>query len=470
MQGDRKSSYKVPPAAVRDSLTSQEHRRNKALEEQKRRRAERFDSSRQLDFFADLTLGPSDDEADEGDGQDGPEIVRQSLAQFAGMLPLAQETPSASSTASSAMISESAVPAQTAEMQTSGKKRGKTQRKAKAAPSSSGPSKPSKRKPSRWADKCMYAELLEMSEGHDGFDVVSNGIPQDIETGWVAVTPVPIGKRCLAVTHQPSGVPGVAPNLTLRSRVLGKPLMKPFPSPLPPHTVLDCILDENWRDNGILHVLDVLKWKEQDITECETPFRFWWRDMRLSELPVLPPPVHTTEQEGDASANGAPVSARYRFPHPTTFVPVPYHTDTSLTHLLSALIPMTRATRTIAIIRRTIASPQALGMDLDVPVPSELETVPVEIRSDGLLLYVAQATYEPGTGPLSSWVPLEAYTPAAKEANMVIGEAMPESPLNVFERCVFAVQACLLADAMLAVASCGGNSCYRKAPPRRRCL
>ncbi len=49
--------------------------------------------------------------------------------------------------------------------------------------------------------------------------------------------------------------------------------MKPFPSSLPPHTVLDCILDDNWRSNGILHILDVIKWKGQDIADCETPFR-----------------------------------------------------------------------------------------------------------------------------------------------------------------------------------------------------
>lgn len=63
------------------------------------------------------------------------------------------------------------------------------------------------------------------------------------------------------------------PNTTLRSRVLGKSLMKPFPSSLPPHTVIDCILDENWKLNGVLHILDVIKWKGQDIADCETPFR-----------------------------------------------------------------------------------------------------------------------------------------------------------------------------------------------------
>ena len=49
--------------------------------------------------------------------------------------------------------------------------------------------------------------------------------------------------------------------------------MKPFPSSLPPQTVLDCILDDNWRDNGILHVLDVISWKGQGLADCETPFR-----------------------------------------------------------------------------------------------------------------------------------------------------------------------------------------------------
>jgi snurportin-1 len=49
--------------------------------------------------------------------------------------------------------------------------------------------------------------------------------------------------------------------------------MSPFPSNLPPQTALDCILDPNWRDNGILHVLDVLQWKGQDVGDCETPFR-----------------------------------------------------------------------------------------------------------------------------------------------------------------------------------------------------
>lgn len=59
---------------------------------------------------------------------------------------------------------------------------------------------------SKWADKCMYAELLEMSGDDPWSDV--DGLPEDLETGWVAVGPVPVGKRCLAVTHQSSGIAG----------------------------------------------------------------------------------------------------------------------------------------------------------------------------------------------------------------------------------------------------------------------
>ena len=65
----------------------------------------------------------------------------------------------------------------------------------------------------------------------------------------------------------------LVPNTTLRSRLLGKTLMNRFPSTLPPLTILDCILDANWIDNGILHVLDVIKWKGQDVGDCEASFR-----------------------------------------------------------------------------------------------------------------------------------------------------------------------------------------------------
>lgn len=67
-------------------------------------------------------------------------------------------------------------------------------------------------KPSKWADQCMYAELLEMATDDpqwsmDGAEE-ADGLPRNLESGWVAVAPVPVGKRCLVVTHQPAGVSG----------------------------------------------------------------------------------------------------------------------------------------------------------------------------------------------------------------------------------------------------------------------
>ncbi|KAI0764769.1 hypothetical protein C8Q74DRAFT_1283857 [Fomes fomentarius] len=444
---DRKASFKVPPVEVRETQSSQDVRRARALEEQKRRRAERIDSTRQLDIFADLSLGLSDDDADDGDDAQGTtdNIVREGVSQFATMLPPPVPVPSVPSTAS-----ESAQPtAPESSMQTQEKKRGKNKRKSKRRASQSGQgtssqgpqdTKPKGKggknaKPSKWADKCMYAELLEMKDGFYSSGSVHDGIPDDIETGWVAVTPIPVGKRCLAVTHQTSGIAGVVPNTTIRSRVLGKALMKPFPSTLPTQTVLDCILDENWRDNGILHILDVISWKGQDLADCETPFRFWWRDTRLSELDTFPPPPNAASQKEQEQG------AKYQFPHPTTFAPIPYHTDTSLAHLTSSLIALTRTTRAISITIPVSASSSAAfsheqesAMDLDNAAPLvQLQTVQAEVQSDGMLLYVAQASYEPGTSPLSNWIPLRAYQTRDEQQS---GASLAESPLNVFERLI----------------------------------
>lgn len=326
-----------------------------------------------------------------------------------------------------------------------GKRRGKPRRKRVKA------------KPSKWADKCMYAELLEMNEeahlwDNQSGDVI-DGLPRDLEAAWVAVAPVPTGKRCLAVTHQSAGIVGISPNTTLRSRVLGKMLLPRFPSSLPPLTVLDCILDVNWRDNGIIHVLDVLKWKGQDVGDCETPFRFWWRDTRLAELPKPPLPSgnfsftapHATADI--SSQNAEPLSnmptserERYRFPYPTSFVPIPYHTDTTLTSLSSFVIPMARSTREISVdIPVLVSPPEFISHDMAVDgthdsVASRSTTsVIARVDSDGLLLYVSHASYEEGTSPLSCWIPNKAITELPE---LPSGSTGHDSPLDVFQRLV----------------------------------
>ncbi|KAI0077622.1 hypothetical protein K474DRAFT_1661558 [Panus rudis PR-1116 ss-1] len=421
---DRKASFKVPPASVRDATSSQEYRRKKALEEQKRRRAERFDSSRQLDFFADLSLGPSDNE----DEAEEPQAAREGISNFASMLAPAP-APSVidhSATTDITIHTEADGPAQPSGAQSSGKKKGKNKRKGKGRSKAKG----SPPKPSKWADKCMYAELLEMNE--EPGSMQGDGIPDDLETGWVTVAPIPVGKRCLAVTHAPSGVAGFVPNTVLRSRVLGKQLMKPFPSPLPPHTVLDCILDENWQTNGILHVLDVLTWKGQDIGDCETAFRFWWRDMRLSELSSYPPSVQPLDSDSKENAQTG-----YKFAYPTTFRPIPHHVNASLLDFLTKIIPLTRQI-TYHQVQIPAETSSSGDMDLDgqEPAAANLESVTVPLKSDGLLLYVAQATYEPGTSPLSSWVPIRAYTEWKDQDQQGVASQQPEAPLDKFERLI----------------------------------
>ncbi|KAG0694843.1 hypothetical protein DFH29DRAFT_1083639 [Suillus ampliporus] len=426
---DRKALFKFPPTVFTDKLISQEARRSKALEEQKRRRAQKFDSSRQLDSFADLNLGNSDDD---GDLEDEPEIIHEGVSGFAQMVSQPVETPSVSSDVHNSHDTVQ-----------SGKRQRKNRRKRVKA------------KSSKWADKCMYAELLEMNEEAHVWDNQSgdviDGLPRDLEAGWVAVAPVPAGKRCLAITHQSAGVVGISPNTTLRSRVLGKMLLPRFPSSLPPLTVLDCILDVNWKDNGIIHVLDVLKWKGQDVSDCETPFRFWWRDTRLAELPKPPLPsgtfsftasymtADTSSQNAESSSN-MPTSERYRFPYPTSFVPIPYHTDTTLASLSSFVIPMARSTREISVDIPVQVSPleftlheMAVDGTHDSVLSRSTTSVVARVDSDGLLLYVSNASYEEGTSPLSCWIPNKAIVERPEHPSGFEGN---DSPLDVFQRLV----------------------------------
>ncbi|TFK66334.1 hypothetical protein BDN72DRAFT_961831 [Pluteus cervinus] len=441
---ERKSGFKLPP-----TTSSQEARRKKALEEQKRRRAQRFDSARQLDLFADLTLGPSDDE-DEAElaNPDSASLVgTQGVASFVSVLKQPEEYPH------SQMPTEPPIPSPPHAQNAGDTTMSVPTRGTNMTPKKRSRKKRKANKPSKWADRCMYAELLEL--GADdiwnngnidmgivlGSEPIHDGLPSDLETGWVAVAPVPVGKRCLAVTHQSSGVIGSTPNTTLRSRLLGKPLIPRFPSSLPALTILDCILDTNWRQNGILHVLDVVKWKGQDVADCETAFRFWWRDTRLAEMnqsqprsSSVPSSAFTFPSPGPSfpstslfvpnSVAGDPQTIpTHNFPYPTTFLPVPYHTDTTLPSLYEQVIPTARLTRRVSVdVPVAFSTTHQHGaietnstMEVDVPgadtnsthaPPIGVVTVETDVQPDGLLLYVAEASYEMGTSPLSSWVPI----------------------------------------------------------------
>lgn len=81
--------------------------------------------------------------------------------------------------------------------------------------------------------------------------------------------------------------------------------------------------------------------------------------------------------------------------------------------------------------------------------PHLVEPMAASIKPDGLLLYVSEASYESGTSPLSSWIPISGYDkdlgkekdPEEEEradVNMD-GEKGPGKggPLDLFQRLVF---------------------------------
>lgn len=156
---DRKASYKASPSQLQ---SAQKARREQALDIQRQKREERvFQARTALDHFAELSLGASDDDDD-----DAREIASGGLGLYAKLL-----TPDGS------------------EQPTTLRKR-----------------------QSKWANVCMYAELLEMSEDESMAledRPESDGIPDDLAQNWVALVPIPAGKRCLAVSTQANGMAGV---------------------------------------------------------------------------------------------------------------------------------------------------------------------------------------------------------------------------------------------------------------------
>jgi len=191
-----------------------------------------------------------------------------------------------------------------------------------------------------------------------------------------------------------------------------------FPTHIPTDTVLDCILDENWQSNGLLHVLDVIRWRSQDYTHCEASFRyvthklhgngakllfrFWWRDMKLAELAKAQPPPSSSQRPP-------------QFAYPHTLQPIPHFSDL----------------RDISILQNTIIPLARSGIPVNVPlapsnVPDDCCLVN-HCQSDGILFYVAESSYEAGPSLLAAWVPSMPLNP---------GE---EPPLEVFANQVDAI-------------------------------
>ena len=173
---------------------------------------------------------------------------------------------------------------------------------------------------------------------------------------------------------------------------------------------------------------------------------------------------------------------RYYFPYPTNFVPIPYHTNTSLHLLDTHIIPFARELRVITVdvpicntepvLRSSEASQSSLSseftfqapgshwnlnpqINVTIAHPHPVGPVAASIQPDGLLLYVSEASFEPGTSPLSSWIPIVGYDEDSGKGKGEIdvdlegdgrsdvnmngdkGPCGKEGPLDLFQRSVF---------------------------------
>lgn len=191
--------------------------------------------------------------------------------------------------------------------------------------------------------------------------------------------------------------------------------------------------------------------------DCESAFRFWWRDTRLGELPKSLPPMSGHGNTGGSGipmafssnkipnspyppADSSPMSPTgYTFPYPTTFLPVPYHTNTTLPALSSEVIPLARSQRNVSVsiplLGDGLSGIETMDVDATNSLPSlhQLTSLGVSLQSDGLLLYVSQASYEPGTSPLSSWIPILGY-PEMNATGRAGKTQAHQRPLDLFEK------------------------------------
>lgn len=142
---------------------------------------------------------------------------------------------------------------------------------------------------------------------------------------------------------------------------------------------------------------------------------------------------------------------------------MPYHTDTTHLTLFKHIIPLARTPRLFMIdVPNALVPPSQAprpdqdgghvqGDEMDVEpsastfgVDQTTHQATATIESDGLLLYVAEASYESGTSPLSSWIPIvscedgqgEESHQSYQEAKRLREQRQVSGPLAVFERLV----------------------------------
>ena len=162
----------------------------------------------------------------------------------------------------------------------------------------------------------------------------------------------------------------------------------------------------------------------------------------------------TSSPEPNVSSNSCP---RYYFPYPTNFIPIPYHTDTSLHLLDTYIIPFAREPRVINVdvpisstesVLHSSQSGQSSEFTFQAPgsqtgshwnlnpqinsmIHHPVAPVAASIQSDGLLLYVSEASFEPGTSPLSSWIPISDSGKEKGEIDLDVEEEEERTDVNM---------------------------------------
>lgn len=122
-------------------------------------------------------------------------------------------------------------------------------------------------------------------------DLDNEGLPPDLAGEWLALGPIPKGKRCMAVTftgtrksktgrsklehntgntRRQADYDTKATNTIILARTTGKPIARQYIPVLPPNCVLDCVYVP---ESAALFIMDVLQWKGQSVAEGEADFR-----------------------------------------------------------------------------------------------------------------------------------------------------------------------------------------------------
>ncbi|KAM3967481.1 snurportin-1 [Aphomia sociella] len=141
-------------------------------------------------------------------------------------------------------------------------------------------------------NKAQYRPKIHVPGFNQAFPTYNNVLmlsewmvekPMDFNENWY-VTPCPKGARMLVIAYQ---------GITKCYSKYGKFRFQ-FRSELPggcPSTsctkkccVLDCFYDQ---ERNTMYILDLLAWSNQPMTDCETEFRHYWLETKVSEIPGL---------------------------------------------------------------------------------------------------------------------------------------------------------------------------------------